>query len=245
MGAVQKPKTSHSKGEGRSLPPLSQEMSSPPQSKQDVEEDVHMVSSLGQHEDAGRVRHELSRKSLSECNVDPILEATKARVLSDVKRLQTSAGPSSMVHSIPIGIYGPSPAKMAGKKDRKNAKSKHVHAAYDQSGGAAGGGDGRSSSVGFAPQSFSSEDLNALLAAARAPSTVGPNSSEGSKWIYEPLSQLEGFRSAAHRQEQLMLHAQVPFIINSSHYVCSFICVYSAVSAPAATVFFVFMRFSG
>jgi hypothetical protein len=206
MDAVQKPKTSHSKGEGRSLPPLSQEMSSPPQSKQDVDEDVHMVSSLGQHEDVGRVRHELSRKSLSECNVDPILEATKARVLSDVKRLQTSAGPSSMVHSIPIGIYGPSPAKMVGKKEKKTAKSKHAHAAYDQSGG---GGDGRSSSVGFAPQSFSSEDLNALLAAARAPSTVGPNSSEGSKWIYEPLSQLEGFRSAAHRQEQLMLHAQV------------------------------------
>ena len=217
MLSLQKPKTSHSKGEGRSLPPLSHEerggVSSPQQSKQDVEEDAHMVSELGQHDDAGRVRHELSRKSLSECNVDPILEATKARVLSDVKRLQTSAGPSSMVHSIPIGIYGPSPAKMAGKKEKKTPKSKHAHAPYDHSGGAAGAGDGRSSSVGFAPQSFSSEDLNALLAAARAPSTLAPSSSEGSKWIYEPLSQLEGFRSAAHRQEQLMLHAQVGFII--------------------------------
>jgi hypothetical protein len=168
-----------------------------------------MVSELGQQEDAGRVRHELSRKSLSDCNIDPILEATKARVLSDVKRLQTSAGPSSMVHSIPIGIYGPSPAKMIGKKEKKAPKSKHSHAPYDQSGYTAGASDGRSSSVGFAPQSFSSEDLNALLAAARAPSTLAPNSSEGSKWIYEPLSQLEGFRSAAHRQEQLMLHAQV------------------------------------
>jgi hypothetical protein len=205
---LQKPKTSHAKGDGRSLPPINHDLSSPQQSKHEVAEDMNLVSELGQQEDAGRVRHELSRKSLSECNVDPILEATKARVLSDVKRLQTSAGPSSMVHSIPIGIYGPSPAKMAGKKEKKAAKSKHAHASYDQSGGA-GAGEGRSSSVGFAPQSFSSEDLNALLAAARAPSTLAPSSSEGSKWIYEPLSQLEGFRSAAHRQEQLMLHAQV------------------------------------
>ena len=209
MRILQKPKTSHSKGDGRSLPPLSHEQPSPQQSKQEFGEEVSLVSALGQSDDAGRVRHELSRKSLSECNVDPILEATKARVLSDVKRLQTSAGPSSMVHSIPIGIYGPSPAKMVGKKEKKSIKSKHAHASYEQSNSYAGGGDGRSSSVGFAPQSFSSEDLNALLAAARAPSTLGPNSSEGSKWIYEPLSQLEGFRSAAHRQEQLMLHAQV------------------------------------
>ena len=206
---LQKPKTSHSKSDGRSLPPLTQEISSPVQSKGEVEEDVSMVSALGQQEDAARVRHELSRKSLSDCNVDPILEATKARVLSDVKRLQTSAGPSSMVHSIPIGIYGPSPAKMLKKEKKHGGRSKHSHAerVHHEPSGAAG--DGRSSSVGFAPQSFSSEDLNALLAAARAPSTVGPNSSEGSKWIYEPLSQLEGFRSAAHRQEQLMLHAQV------------------------------------
>ena len=210
---MQKPKTSHSKGDGRqSLPPLSHELHSPQQSKQDLGEDVSLVSALGQQDDPGRVRHELSRKSFNECNVDPILEATKARVLSDVKRLQTSAGPSSMVHSIPIGIYGPSPAKMVGKKEKKSTKAKHAHSSYEQQGSLAGGGDGRSSSVGFAPQSFSSEDLNALLAAARAPSTVGPNSSEGSKWIYEPLSQLEGFRSAAHRQEQLMLHAQVNMI---------------------------------
>jgi hypothetical protein len=210
---LQKPKTSHSKGDGRqALPPLSHELQSPQQSKQDLGEDVSLVSALGQQDDPGRVRHELSRKSFNECNVDPILEATKARVLSDVKRLQTSAGPSSMVHSIPIGIYGPSPAKMVGKKEKKSTKAKHAHASYEQQGSLAGGGDGRSSSVGFAPQSFSSEDLNALLAAARAPSTVGPNSSEGSKWIYEPLSQLEGFRSAAHRQEQLMLHAQVNMI---------------------------------
>jgi hypothetical protein len=205
----QKPKTSHTKGDGRSLPPLSHENSSPQQSKQDIEEDVGIVSALGQQDDPGRVRHELSRKSFNECNVDPILEATKARVLSDVKRLQTSAGPSSMVHSIPIGIYGPSPAKMVGKKEKKISKSKSTHSSQEHPGSAAGGGDGRSSSVGFAPQSFSSEDLNALLAAARAPSTVGARSNEGSNWIYEPLSQLEGFRSAAHRQEQLMLHAQV------------------------------------